>query len=81
LEAIAPGERLTHRIGLVDTAHRFSRGHRIRVVVRSDDSTGEPAIMGFRHHPLGIPSRNVVQSASGLVLTVLNGSDALAGLR
>jgi hypothetical protein len=35
--------------------------------------------MGFRHLPLGIPSRNVVQSGSRLVLSVLAGSEALGG--
>jgi predicted acyl esterase len=80
MEPIPPDEPVSYRIGLVDTVRRFKAGHRVRIVLRSDDSTGEPAIMGFRHQPLGIPSRNVVHSASRLVLSVLGGSEALDDL-
>ncbi len=77
-QALPRGTMVSYRIGMVDTARRFRRGHRVRVVLRSDDQTGAPAIMGFRHHPLGIPSRNVVHSSSRLVLSVLAGAEALA---
>jgi predicted acyl esterase len=77
IEAIPSGESVSYRVGMIDTARRFRRGHRLRVVLRSDDSTGEHAIMGFRHHPLGIPSRTVVRSTSRLVLSELAGTEAL----
>ena len=51
---------------------------RVRVVLRSDDQTGAPAIMGFRHDPLGVSARNAVQPSSRLVLNVLAGAEMLA---
>jgi hypothetical protein len=77
IEAIPSGVSVSYRVGLVDTARRFRRGRRLRLVLRSDGSTGEPAMMGFRHHPLGIPPRNVLHSTSRLVLSVLAGPEAL----
>jgi uncharacterized protein len=59
---------LGDRIRLVDTGHRFRAGHRIRLVLASEDGNGKPAMMGFQHAPLGIASRNTVRSASRLVL-------------
>ncbi len=80
LEPIVPNARVTYRIGLVDNARRFLPGHRIRLVLTSDDTAG-PAMMGFRHAPLGLAARNSVYSASRLLLPVLAGVEALVGGR
>lgn len=73
-EAIQPGERVSYRIPLVANARRFKAGHSIRLLLCGDDQPKEvPAIMGFRHQPLGLPSRNTVFSTSRLLLPVLSG--------
>jgi hypothetical protein len=53
-------------------ARRFAAGHRIRLVLASDDQPEYvPAIMGFRHASVGTSSRNVVRPSSRLLLPVL----------
>ncbi len=70
--AVPPGEPVTYRIPLVANARRFRAGHRVRVVVASDDcGPGLPAILGFRHTSVGTPSVNTVHSRSRLLLPVL----------
>ncbi|WP_329107241.1 CocE/NonD family hydrolase [Streptomyces sp. NBC_01439] len=70
-ESVVPGLVTTYRIPLVTNARRFATGHRIRLVVTSDDQDhSTPAIMGFRHAPVGTSSRNTVHSSSRLVLSV-----------
>jgi uncharacterized protein len=78
VETVPAGECVTYRIGLVDTARRFRQGHRLALVLRSDDSQGSPAIMSFRHQPLGSTSENTIHASSRLVLPVMAGSSALA---
>jgi putative CocE/NonD family hydrolase len=73
-EAIVPGAITTYRIPLVPNARRFAVGHRLRLVVASDDQDpGTPAIMEFRHTPVGTSSRNTVYSTSRLLLPVDDG--------
>ena len=55
-------------VRLVDTGHRFAAGHRLRLVLASEDGDDKPAMMGFKHAPLGIPSRNTIRSTSRLLL-------------
>lgn len=70
-EALAPGAPTSYRMPLVSTARRFVTGHRIRLVITSDDQEPTtPAIMGFRHAPVGASSLNAVQSSSRLLLPV-----------
>ena len=70
-EAIVPGALTTYRIPLVPNARRFGAGHRIRLVVASDDQDPDsPAIMEFRHTPVGTSSRNTIRSSSRLLLPV-----------
>lgn len=70
-EIVVPGSVTSYRIPLVTNARRFTTGHRIRLVVTSDDQErNTPAIMGFRHAPVGTSSRNAVRSSSRLVLSV-----------
>ncbi|MCB0917737.1 MAG: CocE/NonD family hydrolase [Actinobacteria bacterium] len=67
-----PGSLHTHEVSLVPNARRFVRGHRLRLVIASDDtSDGHPAIMGFRHRCTGDPSINRVSATSTLSLPVL----------
>jgi predicted acyl esterase len=69
-DIVVPGSITTYRIPLVTNARRFAVGHRVRLVVTSDDQDDStPAIMGFRHAAVGT-SRNTVHSSSRLVLTV-----------
>jgi uncharacterized protein len=71
VEAVVPGEVTSYRVPLVPNARRFAAGHRIRVVLASDDQdTDVPAIMGFRHASVGTSSLNTVLSSSRLVLPV-----------
>lgn len=50
----------------------LSAGHRIRLVLTSDDQpTQTPAIMGFRHSPVGTNAVNTIWSDSELLLPVL----------
>jgi predicted acyl esterase len=70
-EAVVPGSLTAYRIPLVTNARRFAAGHRIRLVVTSDDQDPKtPAIMGFRHATVGTSSLNTVHSSSKLVLPV-----------
>jgi predicted acyl esterase len=65
------GERVEYRIPLVPNARRFAAGHRIRLLLTSDDQPEEiPAVMGFRHAPVGTTARNSVHSCSRLLLPV-----------
>jgi len=67
-------EVVEYRVPLVVNARRFAAGHRIRLVLTSDDqSEGAPAIMGFRHAPVGTSSRNTIRSTSHLLLPVVRG--------
>jgi uncharacterized protein len=66
------GEDVTYRIPLVANARRFHAGHRVRLVLTSDDQDpATPAIMNFRHASVGTSSLNTVSSASRLLLPVL----------
>jgi uncharacterized protein len=65
------GEVVEYRIPLVVTAHRIAAGHRLRLVLTSDDQRDDaPAIMGFQHATVGTTSRNTVHSSSHLLLSV-----------
>ena len=71
LRDVPAGVACRYSIGLVDNARRFARGHRIRLVLRSDDSTGPEPMMGFRHQPVGMSTRVTVASSSRLTLSAL----------
>jgi uncharacterized protein len=56
----------------VPNARRFAAGHRIQLVLASDDQAPSiPAIMNFRHASVGTSSHNTVRSSSRLVLPIL----------
>lgn len=70
-QGVPIGEQVEYRIPLVPNARRFAAGHRIRLVLTSDDQDpSTPAIMNFRHASVGTSSRNVVHSSSRLLLPV-----------
>jgi hypothetical protein len=71
---VRPGKLMRSRIPIVPNARRFEAGHRIRVVVASDDTAkGKPSISHFRHAPVGEPARNAVHSCSRPLLPVSGG--------
>ncbi|MCW2514695.1 MAG: peptidase [Mycobacterium sp.] len=70
--AVPIGEDVEYRIPLVPNARRFAAGHRIQLVLNSDDQNPQtPAIMNFRHASVGTSSLNTVRSSSRLLLPVL----------
>lgn len=70
--AVPVGQDVVHRIPLVANARRFRAGHRLRLVLTSDDQDpATPAIMNFRHASVGTSSVNTVRSSSRLLLPVL----------
>lgn len=72
-QAVPIGQDVEYRIPLVPNARRFQSGHRIRLVLTSDDQDpSTPAIMDFRHASVGTSSRNTVRSSSRLLVPVLN---------
>jgi predicted acyl esterase len=71
-QAVPIGEIVRYRIPLVANARRFAVGHRVQVVLTSDDQPKDaPAIMGFRHASVGTSSLATVASSSRLVVSVL----------
>ena len=66
------GEVVSYRIPLVANARRFKAGHRIRVVLASDNQNeAVPAMFQFRHAPVGTSSLNTIRSSSRLLLPIL----------
>ncbi|MGZ4690476.1 MAG: CocE/NonD family hydrolase [Acidimicrobiia bacterium] len=71
--AVPPNELVSYRIPLVSTAHRFVVGHRVGLVIVSDDQPeSTPSIMGFRHPPVTPAVRAGIWSSSRLVFPVLS---------
>jgi uncharacterized protein len=71
--AVPVCEDVVYRIPLVANARRFRSGHRLRLVLTSDDQDpATPAIMNFRHASVGTSSLNTVRSSSRLLLPVLS---------
>lgn len=74
ISPITPGETVSYPIEMVPNARRFKKGHKIRLVIASDDTTeGHPAIMKFQHQAVGQQSVNTVMASSRLVLPLLQG--------
>jgi predicted acyl esterase len=70
--AVPVGQDIVYRIPLLPNARRFRSGHRIRLTITSDDQHPEfPAIMDFRHAPVGTSTINTIRSSSRLLLPVL----------
>ncbi|WP_067476229.1 CocE/NonD family hydrolase [Nocardia amamiensis] len=74
-DPIPAGEPVDYRIPLVANARRFSRGHRIRLILTSDDTRKDfHPMMLFSHTPVGIAGVNTVHSSSRLLLPILEGA-------
>lgn len=72
-QAVPIGEDVEYRIPLVPNARRFKTGHRIRLILASDDQDpSAPVIMNFRHASVGTSSLNTVRSSSRLLLPVVS---------
>jgi len=72
-QVVPIGEDVEYRIPLVPNALRFKTGHRIRLILASDDQDpSAPVIMNFRHASVGTSSLNTVRSSSRLLLPVVS---------
>ena len=72
--AVPVGEPVSYRIPIVPNARRIAAGHRLRIVLASDDQPkGAPTLLGFTHTPIAQPSLNTVFSSSRLLLPILTG--------
>jgi predicted acyl esterase len=71
-QPVPPGESVEYRIPLVPNAWRFAAGHRIQLMLTSDDRGDDvPVFLGYRHAPVGTSTRNKVSARSTLLLPVL----------
>ena len=79
--AVPVGDVVVYRIPLVANARRFAAGHRLELVLTSDDQNPQtPAIMNFRHASVGTSSVNTVHSASRLLIPVLAETQSLSAI-
>ena len=71
-QAVPIGDPVEYRIPLIQNARRFPAGHRIQLMLTSDDQPKEiPALLDYRHPPVGTTSRNTIHASSRLLLPVL----------
>jgi uncharacterized protein len=71
-QAVPIGEQVEYRIPLVTNAWRFKSGHRIELIITSDDQPKDvPVFAGYRHPPIGNTVRNTIHSSSTLLLPIL----------
>jgi uncharacterized protein len=67
IEAI--GSQVEYRIPLIQNARRFLAGHRIKLMLTSDDQPKDlPALLDYRHPPVGPTTRNTIYASSRLLL-------------
>ncbi|KAB7647708.1 CocE/NonD family hydrolase [Polymorphobacter fuscus] len=72
--AVPIGELTPYRIALVPNARRFKAGHRIRLVLTSDDQDPDtPAALNFRHASIGTSCLSHIHSTSRLLLPIAAG--------
>jgi predicted acyl esterase len=72
--AVPVNEQVSYRIPIVATGYRIAAGHRLRLVLTSDDQDpAYPANMSFRHATVGTSSVNRIASSSRLLLPVAAG--------
>jgi putative CocE/NonD family hydrolase len=71
-QTVPTGEPVDYRIPLVPNARRFAAGHRIQLMITSDDQPKNiPVFLGYRHSPVGTTARNTIHATSQLLLPVL----------
>jgi predicted acyl esterase len=62
-QAVPIGEPVDYRVPLVPNARRFLAGHRIQLMVTSDDQPKDvPALLDYRHPPVGTTTRNTIHA-------------------
>jgi len=72
--AVPINEPVSYRIPIIGTGYRFTAGHRLRLVLTSDDQDPNfPADMSFRHASVGTSSLNRIAASSRLLLPVAAG--------
>ena len=72
-QAVPIGEPVEYRIPLIHNARRFLAGHRIQLMLTSDDQPKDiPALLDYRHPPVGTTTRNTIHASSRLLLPVLS---------
>ena len=72
--AVPINEPVSYRIPIIGTGYRFAAGHRLRLVLTSDDQDPNfPADMSFRHASVGTSSLNRIAASSRLLLPVSAG--------
>jgi len=72
-DPLTPGEPTSFEIEVLPTAHRFLPGHRMRLLLTSQDDGGF-AMQGLSHYPLGQSARNTVFSTSRLTVPLVGGA-------
>ncbi len=71
-QAVPIREEVEYRIPLIQNPRRFVAGHRIQLMLTSDDQPKYiPALLDYRHPPVGTTSRNTIHASSRLLLPVL----------
>ena len=62
-QAVPIGKLVHYRIPLVVNARRFKPGHRVQLLITSDDQDSNmPALLTFRHASVGTSCLNTIQS-------------------
>lgn len=68
------GETVTYRIPLVPNARRVEPGHRLELVIASDDEGKDgPTVLGFTHTPIAQSAKNTIFASSRILVPVLEG--------
>jgi uncharacterized protein len=71
-QAVPIGVPVDYRIPLVPNARRFAAGHRLQLMITSDDQPKNiPVFLGYRHSPVGTTARNTIHASSRLKVPVL----------
>jgi uncharacterized protein len=71
-QAVPIGVPVDYRIPLVPNARRFAAGHRLQLMITSDDQPKNiPVFLGYRHSPVGTTARNTIHATSRLKVPVL----------
>jgi hypothetical protein len=72
-DPLIPGQPTSFEIEILPTAQRPLPGHRLRLMLTSQDIGGF-GMQGIAHYPLGLPARNTVFGTSRLTVPLVHGS-------
>jgi predicted acyl esterase len=71
-QAVPLDETVRYRIPLVPNARRFKEGHRVRLLLTSEDQDPKtPAMFEFRHVSVGANCLSTIEASSRLILPIL----------